>query len=216
MNLHLDICVVGGQRPSPLPQGVRMAVAGVAVAGLAAQLGCQRLWIMFLAYAAVWWLCNALQRLHSVSKLLKSHSSQAFLLSSCCSVAWMSRAANVLISLNVFVLLFLSIVLCSCALFLLFLHLTCRPRCQLSSYNTNTRPDHSDATWATWPFRCNRPCIHLTTNSHSHPQGGGGDSTPTHREGRGQPPVSCSLPGFFGEGGGGSARGTYIYIYSII
>ena len=45
---------VGGQ-PPPRPgfawlAGVRMAVAGVAVAGLAAQLGCQRLWIMFMAY----------------------------------------------------------------------------------------------------------------------------------------------------------------------
>ena len=64
---------VGGQTPPPPRSGfawlagVRMAVAGVAVAGLAAQLGCQRLWIMFMAYAAVWWLFNALRpRLHSV------------------------------------------------------------------------------------------------------------------------------------------------------
>ena len=103
---------------SPLPRsgfawlaGVRMAVAGVA--GLAAQLGCQRLWIMFLAYAAVWWLCNALRQRLSVSKLLKSHSSQAILLSSCCSVAWMSRtSANVPIPLNVFVLSRSGVVLC--------------------------------------------------------------------------------------------------------
>ena len=57
----------------------------------------------------------------SVSKLLKSDSSQAFLLLSCCCAAWMSRAsANVpIISLHVFVLSRSGVVLCWCAVFLL-------------------------------------------------------------------------------------------------
>ena len=66
------ICVVGGRRPTPPPPPgqVLLGWLGAAVAGQAgqaAQLGCQRLWIMFLAYAAVWWLFNGLRlRLHSM------------------------------------------------------------------------------------------------------------------------------------------------------
>ena len=74
----------------------------------------------------------------SVSKLLKSDSSQAFLLLSCCCAAWMSRAsANVPISLYVFVLSRSGVVLRWRAVFLslcFYTYLTCRPRCQLSSY----------------------------------------------------------------------------------
>ena len=57
----------------------------------------------------------------SVSKLLKSDSSQAFLLLSCCCAAWMSRAsANVpIISLHVFVLSRSGVELCWCEVFLL-------------------------------------------------------------------------------------------------
>ena len=90
-------------------------------ADAAAQLGCQMLWIMFLAYAAVWWLFNGLRpRLHSVSKLLKSDFTQAFLFLSCCCAAWTSRAGdNVPISLYVFVLSRSGVVLCWCAVFVL-------------------------------------------------------------------------------------------------
>ena len=57
---------VGGL-PPPRSGFAWLARVRMAVAVLAAQLDCQRLWIMFLAYAAVWWLFNALRpRLHSV------------------------------------------------------------------------------------------------------------------------------------------------------
>ena len=130
--LQQHICVVGGRPASTPPR--QQCFAWLAGGGCGCPAGLPE------AVDYVPGLCCGLVALQwataaaalSVSKLLKSDFSQAFLLLSCCCAAWMSRAsANVPIFLYVFVLSRSGVMLCWHAM---LLHLPCRPICQLSPY----------------------------------------------------------------------------------